>query len=41
LSTTKAYYVKSIVKPFPRGDYELRTPGRLADSNAQMKGVEA
>ncbi len=36
LSKTKAYFVKSIVKPFPRGDYELKTPERIVDTRVDL-----
>ncbi len=36
LSKTKAYYVKTIVKPFARGDYELKTPERIVDTKVDI-----
>jgi ribosomal protein S17 len=33
LTPTKAYYVKNIVKPFARGDYDLRAPERTVNTN--------
>ena len=39
MSKTKAYFVKNIVKPFGRGDYDMRTPERLVDTNVQAAGL--
>ncbi len=39
ISKTKAYFVKNIVRPFGRGDYELKTPERQLDTNFQAPGL--